>query len=65
METVVLQGKSKSYLKALLAVAKKLSIMVRYLTDEEQEYIGLLDAMKQGRTKEYVNTDSFVKKLIC
>lgn len=65
METVVLQGKSKSDLKALIAVAKKLGIMVRYLTEEEQEDIGLLDAMKQGRTKEYVNTDSFVKKLIC
>ena len=65
METVVLQGKSKSDLKALIEIAKKLGIMVRYLTEEEQEDIGLMDAMKQGRTKKYVNTDSFVKKLIC
>ena len=65
METVVLQGKSKSDLKALIAVAKKLGIMVRYLTEEEKEDIGLMDAVKQGRTKEYVDTDSFVKKLIC
>ncbi len=63
METVVLQGKSKSDLKALIEIAKKLGIMVRYLTEEEKEDIGLIYAMKQGQTKKYVNTDSFVKKL--
>ncbi len=63
METVVLQSNSKADLKLLTNLAKKIGITVEYLTDEEKEDFGLLNAIKKGRTGEFVNTDNFLKKL--
>jgi hypothetical protein len=63
METAVLQSKSKSDLKLLAENARKFGIAIKILTDEEKEEMGLLHAMKQGRTGKYTDTDTFVKKL--
>jgi hypothetical protein len=63
METVVLQGKSKDELKLLTDLAEKIGIKVKYLTKEEKEDIGMLLAINKGHTGQYVDNDSFVKKL--
>ena len=63
MQTVVLNGKSKTDLKLLTDLAKKIGISVKYLSEEEKEDIGMLNAIKKGRTGKYVSTESFLKKL--
>ncbi|MBI4648757.1 MAG: hypothetical protein HY738_19760 [Bacteroidia bacterium] len=63
MQTVVLHSNSKTDMKLLTDLAKKIGILVKYLTDEEKEDIGLLNAIIKGRTGKYVNTNNFIKKL--
>ncbi len=63
MQTVVLHSDSKTNLKLLTDLAKKIGITVKYLTEEEKEDIGMLNAIHKGRTNEYVNTESFIKKM--
>jgi len=63
MQTVVLNGKSKTDLKLLTDLAKKIGISVKYITEEEKEEIGLLNAISKGRTKKYIETDTFIKSL--
>ncbi len=63
MKTAVLQANSKADLKMLTDLAKKIGITVKYLTEEEKEDIGMLQAIKEGRTGKYVKTDSYLQKL--
>ena len=63
METVILQGNSKADLKNLTDLAKKIGITVKYLSEEEKEDIGMIQAVKEGRTGKYVDTDTYLLKL--
>jgi hypothetical protein len=63
MESIVLSSDSKSDLSILLRIAKKLGIGVKRLTTEEAEDLGLINAMKKGRTGEYIDTEKYLKKL--
>jgi len=63
METLVLKSETKSELKIIADLAKKLGIRARYLTEEEKEDIGMVNAIKQGDVGRYVDTDDFIKKL--
>ena len=63
MQTAILESESKSNLKLLLDLAKRLGIKSKVLSVDEIEEIGLAQAIKIGRTGEYVDTDEFVKKL--
>jgi len=62
METVILNSESKSDIKLLLDLAKKIGITARVITESELEDIGLANAIKQGRTKEYIDNEVFLKK---
>lgn len=63
MQTVVLKSNSKSELKLLTDLAKKIGIQVKYLSEAELEDLGMINAIKKGRTKEFVDTDDFIKKI--
>jgi len=63
MESAVLISESKSDLSVLLALAKKLGISTHRLTAEQIEDMALINAMKKGRTGEYIDKDKFLKKL--
>ncbi|MDE3143981.1 MAG: hypothetical protein KGL19_07490 [Bacteroidota bacterium] len=63
METLLLQGKSKKDMKIFADLAKKVGLKTKVLTNEHLEDIGLANAMKKGRTGEYINTEAYLKKL--
>jgi len=63
MQTVVLKSNSKSELKLLTDLAKRIGVQVKYLSESEMEDMGMLNAIKKGRTKEYVDTNDFVKNI--
>lgn len=63
MLTAILKSKSKNDLKLLLDLAKKIGIDARQLTAEEAEEIGLVNAIKKGRTGESVDINKYLQKL--
>jgi len=63
METAILKSRSKADLETLIKIARKFGIAIRMLSEEEQEDMGLLAAMKQGKTGRHVDTKDFIKKL--
>ncbi len=63
MQTAIINSNSKSDLKLLLELAKKIGVQTKILTQTEIEEMGLANAIKQGRTGEYVDTSSYLKKL--
>lgn len=63
MQTVVLKSNLKSELKLLTDLAKKIGIQVKYLSESELEDLGMINAINKGRTKEFVDTDEFIKKI--
>ena len=63
MQTAILKTESKSDLKLILEIARKFGIKSKTLSPSEAEDIGLIAAMKHGRTRKFVDTDSYLKKL--
>ena len=63
METAVLNSNSKSDMKLLLNIAKKIGVRATILHDSDIEDIGLANAIKLGKTGQHVDTRSFIKKL--
>lgn len=63
MATAILKTKSKNDLKLLLDLARKIGISVHKLSDEEAEDLGLVNAIKKGRTREKIDTKRFLHKL--
>lgn len=63
METLLLQSKSKKDMKIFADLAKKVGLKTKFITHEHLEDIGLANAMKKGKTGEYINTETYLKKL--
>ena len=63
METVLLKSKSKGDMKLLIELAKKIGVATKILTPSEMEELGLINAMKQGRTEQYIDNKKYLKKL--
>jgi hypothetical protein len=63
MNTVILHSKSKNDLDLLLEIAKKFGIKAKVLTESEVEDVGLGNAIKEGRTGEFIDTESYLKSL--
>ena len=63
MEAVILNSDSKSDMKLLLDLARKISINARILSETEIEDIGLVNAIQQGETDEFIDNETYLKKL--
>lgn len=63
METLVLHGKSKEYLKLLANLAKQLGIKAKHLIKEEAKEMAMGKVIETGMTGEYIDTDAFLNKL--
>jgi hypothetical protein len=63
METLILNSESAGDIKLIAEIAKKMGLKAKILTEEEKEDIGMLNAIKKGRTKKYVDNDSFMLNL--
>jgi hypothetical protein len=63
MSTILLQSKSKNDLNLLLEIAKKFGIKAKILTESEIEDVGLGNAINEGKTGKFIDTESFLKKL--
>ena len=63
MKSAILTSESNKNLKILLELADRLGIKTKMLTEEQLEDIGLIKAIKNGRTGSFVNTDKFISGL--
>jgi len=63
MEGAILHTDSDKDLSLILQLAKKLGISTKKLSKEEIEDYGLSSAISEGRTGEYIDTDSFLEEL--
>jgi hypothetical protein len=63
MQTLLLKTDSKTDLKLLLDLAKKIGIESKVLSETEMEEIGLVNSIRLGRTEEYVDKKTFLQKL--
>lgn len=63
MNGVLLHSESEQDLKLILQLARKLGISAKKLSREEIEDYGLSRAISQGKSGEYVDTDTFLKEL--
>ncbi len=63
MKGAILHTDSNQDLNLILQLAKKLGISARKLSDEEIEDFGLSNAIAEGHTGEYVDTEDFLKEL--
>ena len=63
MKSAILTSDSNENLKILIKLAERLGIKAKMLTEEQLEDIGLIKAIKHGRTGNFVDTDEFVNSL--
>ncbi|MEI8137349.1 MAG: hypothetical protein WCH21_08505 [Bacteroidota bacterium] len=63
METAIINSNNKADIKLLLDLAKKIGVHTKVLSRKEIEEMGLSNAIKKGRTGEYIDTDAYLKKL--
>lgn len=63
METLILTGEKKSEMNLIIEIARKFGIKTRKLSIGDVEDLGLLKAIKDGETGEYVDTDQFVDSI--
>ena len=63
MKSAILTSGSNKNLQILIELAKKLGMKTKVLTEEQLEDIGLIKAIKHGRTGTFVDTEKFISGL--
>jgi hypothetical protein len=58
-----LNGESAGDIKLIAEIAKKMGLKAKILSESEKEDLSMLNAIKKGRTKKYVDTESFIQNL--
>ena len=64
MSTAIFESSSKSDLKLLIEVAKKMNIKTRILKIDELEDICMAGSIENGKTGMHVNTEKYLKKMM-
>jgi hypothetical protein len=63
MESIVINVKTESDKSLFYTLAQRLHLKAKVLTDEDKEDYGLLKAMMEGKTGEYIDTERYLNKL--
>lgn len=63
MQSLIINTESKSDFKLLKELAAKLGLISKELSVEEQEDLGLLNAIKKGSKSKLVSRESVLKSL--
>ena len=63
MSSVILSSESQQDLDLIIRLAEKLDISIKKLTKEEIEETALSIAIREGKTGEYIDPDSFLNEL--
>ena len=63
MKSAILTSESNKNLQILIELAERLGIKTKLLTEEQLEDIGLIKAIKSGRTGDLVDTSKFMDSL--
>ena len=63
MNSAIVTTNSNKDLQLLIELAKKMGIKTKILTAEQKEDLGLLNAIRKGRTEEFVDTEKFLQSL--
>jgi predicted transcriptional regulator len=64
MQGAILYTNSNKELKLILELAQKIGISTKKLTLEDLEDLGLVNAINEGRTGEFIDTESYLKELL-
>ncbi len=63
MRTAILSSESDADIQLLIELANKLGIKTKVLTKEDAEDLAMAYAIEKGKTREYVDTQNFIKNL--
>jgi cobalamin biosynthesis protein CbiG len=63
MTGILITAEDKSDLKLLTELAKRIGVKVKTFSDEEILDQGLLNAMEEGRSSEFVSREKIMEKL--
>lgn len=63
MKSAIITSDSKKDLELLIEIAHKFGIKAKILSDEQMEDLGMVKAIKAGRTGEFIDTDKFLNSL--
>ena len=63
MKSAILTSESNKNLKILIELAEQLGIKTKLLSEEQLEDIGLIKAIKSGRTGELIDKSKFMDGL--
>ncbi|MHB1276853.1 MAG: hypothetical protein ACYC1Q_00475 [Bacteroidia bacterium] len=63
MKSIILTSGSKDNLKLFLKLAEKFGIEASFLSEEAIEDIAMVNAIKKGKTGEYVDEKIIIKDL--
>jgi hypothetical protein len=63
MESAIISGNSKKDIQLLITLAEKMGIKAKFLTKDDLEDFALTNAIKEGETGVFIDTDKFLKSL--
>ena len=63
MESAIISAESKKDLQLLISIAEKMGVKAKFLSKEEMEDYAMANAIKEGETGEFVDTNAFLSSL--
>ena len=63
MESAIITGKSQKDIRLLIAIAEKMGINAKFISQEDMADFALGTAIKEGETGEMIDTSEFLKSI--